>query len=54
MNYITPRNRFQTTFTSLNELISSDNAVRVLDVFVKQPSLEANSPKIKLEWNKAA
>jgi hypothetical protein len=32
MNYITSRNRFQTTFSSLDDSISGDNAVRVLHV----------------------
>jgi transposase len=47
MNYITPRNRFQTTFTSLDELISSDHAVRVLDAFVEKLDLKPLQYHIK-------
>lgn len=47
MNYITPINRFQTTFTSLDELISSDNAVRVLDAFVEKLDLKQLQYHIK-------
>jgi hypothetical protein len=39
MNYIIPLNRYQTSFGSLDESISSDNAVRVLDAFVEKLDL---------------
>ena len=51
MNYITPRNRFQTTFTSLDELISSDHAVRVLDAFVEKLDLKQLTPTSE-DWKK--
>lgn len=54
MNYITPHNRFQTAFISLDKHISSDNAVRVSDAFIKKTSLEANSAKINLEWRQSS
>jgi hypothetical protein len=40
MNYIIPLNRYQTSFGSLDESISSDNAVRVLDAFVEKLDLK--------------
>lgn len=47
MNYITPQNRFQTTFTTLDELIGSDNPVRVLDAYVEKLDLNKLQYHIK-------
>ena len=47
MNYIIPLNRYQTSFGSLDESISSDNAVRVLDAFVEKLDLKPLQYHIK-------
>jgi hypothetical protein len=51
MNYIIPLNRYQTSFGSLDESISSDNAVRVLDAFVEKLDLKQLTPTSE-DWKK--
>jgi len=40
MNFITPQNREQITFGSLEDKITTDNPVRFVDGFVEQLELE--------------
>jgi hypothetical protein len=51
MNYIIPLNRYQTSFGSLYESISSDNAARVLDAFVEKLDLKQLTPTSE-DWKK--
>ena len=40
MAYLTPKDRFQTRFTSLEEPIDKENPVRFIDAFVDTLELE--------------
>ena len=52
MDFITPQNRQQITFSSLEDKITADNPVRFLEAFVEQLELEKLSfvvPELKTE-----
>ena len=40
MQHITGTDRYQTTFTSLDDLIAPDNKVRIIDAFVERLDLQ--------------
>ena len=39
MQFITGNNRHQTFFSTLEEQVSIDNAVRIIDIFIDNPDL---------------
>jgi transposase len=51
MNFIEPLNRSQLTFSSLEDVVSSDNPVRLIDAFAEQLDLKRLGFEVK-ELNK--